>query len=288
MESKQNSIDISTIEKEGSVEDILTKRQIRGLNVGCGSAFYHLYPDNSPFLYTDIEQLTDAQGQSSSADKLVLINHTNIYLQHDATLEFPLPDHSFEWIFCEHFVEHLKPSQFLFLAKEFKRLLKPGGIIRLSTPDLALFTAGYEDPKQHFFSGYANRLASYVIESNVFRSRYPEQLSDEQILQETKFWRNLDPQFSLSDNCRENLLLAISKTIKQGFSRPAAMVNQIFQYYGHQWIYDWNEIVYWLTQAGFESSQLERVAYQQGKEPLLYKHDQALRSEESLFIEIYK
>lgn len=55
----------------------------------------------------------------------------------------PLPDNTFESIYCYHVSEHLTIEENDFLYKELLRILKPGGILRLSTPDLELMAADY-------------------------------------------------------------------------------------------------------------------------------------------------
>lgn len=54
----------------------------------------------------------------------------------DATRALPLPDASVAYLFCEHMIEHLPFAGAQgFLAESF-RVLRPGGRIRLATPDL--------------------------------------------------------------------------------------------------------------------------------------------------------
>ncbi len=58
----------------------------------------------------------------------------------DAAKPFPLPDRSIDYIFGEHVIEHLSYSDGLAMLSECYRVLRPGGKIRLSTPDLRQFT----------------------------------------------------------------------------------------------------------------------------------------------------
>jgi len=54
----------------------------------------------------------------------------------DARKILPFKDNSFDYIFGEHFIEHLeKDDGFLFFS-EARRVLKEGGVLRLSTPNL--------------------------------------------------------------------------------------------------------------------------------------------------------
>lgn len=59
-----------------------------------------------------------------------------IYL--DATRPLPLPDASFDYIACEHMIEHIDHASALGMLRECHRVLKPGGKIRLTTPDLQI------------------------------------------------------------------------------------------------------------------------------------------------------
>lgn len=54
----------------------------------------------------------------------------------DVTQAFPLPDESMDYVFSEHLIEHLDPDQGAVMLRECRRVLAPGGKIRLSTPDL--------------------------------------------------------------------------------------------------------------------------------------------------------
>ncbi len=62
--------------------------------------------------------------------------HGVIFL--DATRPFPLPASSFDAVFSEHVIEHVSFEGGANLLAESRRVLKPGGRIRIATPDLAL------------------------------------------------------------------------------------------------------------------------------------------------------
>jgi predicted SAM-dependent methyltransferase len=55
----------------------------------------------------------------------------------DATRRFPFPDSVFDYAFSEHMIEHVPYADGFSMLKECRRVLKPGGRIRLSTPDFA-------------------------------------------------------------------------------------------------------------------------------------------------------
>lgn len=55
----------------------------------------------------------------------------------------PYPNASVEFIFNEHFIEHINRDEALIFLKECKRVLKPRGVFRTSTPDLRWLAAQY-------------------------------------------------------------------------------------------------------------------------------------------------
>jgi predicted SAM-dependent methyltransferase len=64
-----------------------------------------------------------------------------VYL--DATKVFPFEDNTFNYIFCEHMIEHVPYNSGLSMLKECRRVLKPGGIMRITTPDLEVLIGLY-------------------------------------------------------------------------------------------------------------------------------------------------
>ena len=65
------------------------------------------------------------------------ISYGDIYL--DATKKFPFENNSVTFIFSEHLIEHLPLNKGIKFLKECYRVLKPGGVLRLSTPDLRFY-----------------------------------------------------------------------------------------------------------------------------------------------------
>lgn len=91
----------------------LAQDGVRKLQIGAG-------PTQSPdWLTTDIG--VTPRGQA-------------VYL--DAARPFPLPDASFDYVFSEHMIEHIPYAAACSMLRECLRILKPGGRIRIATPDL--------------------------------------------------------------------------------------------------------------------------------------------------------
>jgi SAM-dependent methyltransferase len=63
----------------------------------------------------------------------------------DATKAFPLPSQSFDFIFCEHFIEHISLDAAVLCLQEVFRCLKAGGVFRVATPDLQRYVNLFSD-----------------------------------------------------------------------------------------------------------------------------------------------
>jgi len=54
----------------------------------------------------------------------------------DVSKRFPIEDQTFDYILSEHLIEHFTYQDGLCILKECYRVLKPGGTIRIATPDI--------------------------------------------------------------------------------------------------------------------------------------------------------
>lgn len=52
-----------------------------------------------------------------------------------------------DYVFHEHFIEHLSRDEGLRILHEIYRVLKPGGVLRFSTPDLKIIMNDYKKKK---------------------------------------------------------------------------------------------------------------------------------------------
>lgn len=67
------------------------------------------------------------------------VSERAIYL--DATKSFPFLDNTFDFIFSEHMIEHIPIAAAQRLCSECARVLRPGGVLRIATPDMAFLFA---------------------------------------------------------------------------------------------------------------------------------------------------
>jgi predicted SAM-dependent methyltransferase len=88
------------------------------LHVGCGENYF------DGWINVDID--------SSKAD-----------IFHDLAKPLWFYDNTVDFIYSEHFIEHIGIKHAQNMFKEFYRVLKPGGILRIATPDLDYLVKKY-------------------------------------------------------------------------------------------------------------------------------------------------
>ena len=73
----------------------------------------------------------------------------------DLSRKIPLNDGSYRAIYCSHVIEHVDRGCVGSILREFRRILQPGGILRLVVPDLALIVSTYLEEFQRAKRGEA-------------------------------------------------------------------------------------------------------------------------------------
>ncbi|MEN9573184.1 MAG: hypothetical protein RL514_1039 [Verrucomicrobiota bacterium] len=110
--------------RDGDIREYLANHQVRKLQIGAG----HNMLDG--WLNTDFNPATRKAGQ--------------IYL--NATHPFPFPDAAFDCVYSEHMIEHIWWPDGQVMLKEAFRILKPGGKVRISTPNLESIASLIQPP----------------------------------------------------------------------------------------------------------------------------------------------
>jgi len=111
---------------------------------------------------------------------------------HDLSKPLPVADSKIDFIYSEHFIEHISRAEALLLLTECCRTLKPDGIIRISTPDLRKIISEYQ-------------------------------------LERTTEWHDM----------------------KWRPATPCALINEGMRWWGHQFLYDIDELTLLFKEAGF-------------------------------------
>jgi len=131
------------------IDAYLREPGVRKLHLGCGGNIL------SGWLNTDLEP-----GSSNVA-------------RIDLTEQLPFEDASFDYMFSEHVIEHLSYRQGLAMLCECHRVLRPGGRLRISTPDLAFLVDLYAAEKSDVQLRYidwatANFLCKAPVRADTF------------------------------------------------------------------------------------------------------------------------
>lgn len=95
-----------------AIETYLSTHTVRKLQIGAGT---NPLPG---WLNTDLEP---------TSENVVYLN---------ATEPFPFEAQMFDYVFSEHMIEHIPYKDGLTMVSEIFRVLKPGGMIRIATPDV--------------------------------------------------------------------------------------------------------------------------------------------------------
>ena len=109
----------------------------RFYNVGCAGKFRHKY-------WTNVDLIQDGYN---------LVNAGNVDIEYDMTENKPLPleSSSAEVIYTSHVIEHVFNANVRNFFKEAYRSLKPGGVLRVTCPDLDLAINAFQNNDNTFF-----------------------------------------------------------------------------------------------------------------------------------------
>lgn len=127
---------------DNKILQYLDTHPITKLHLGCG-----MFPKEG-WLNTDINVKDE--------DNIVRL---------DVRSSFDIPDNSFDYIYSEHLIEHVDYFGAINMLKESYRVLKPGGVLRISTPKLEFLIDLYLHPD--------NTLNKEYIEYDSKRSHLP-------------------------------------------------------------------------------------------------------------------
>lgn len=127
---------------------------LRGIN--CGSA-RRLFPG---WVNTDRMHLKAWDGTTTLPGRMARVEDEYFYLEFDSREPYPFQEESFDWAYAEHFVEHLTLDETIVWLGRLRTLVKPGGQVRLSTPDLRIYLEGYVHPGNGFFAEHRAHLGS--------------------------------------------------------------------------------------------------------------------------------
>jgi len=112
-----------TLKEERTIDAYFREHATRKLHVGCGE---NMLPG---WLNCDLKP------------------RTGRVLRLDATKRYPFDDGQFDYVFSEHFIEHIDYPDGLKMLSECRRVLKPGGKARITTPNMQFLVDLYAKNK---------------------------------------------------------------------------------------------------------------------------------------------
>jgi predicted SAM-dependent methyltransferase len=138
---------LGTIRRRGRIAAYLRSHEVAKLQLGAGE---NIRPG---WLNTDLHDY----GRPGEL----------VYL--DVRGQFPFADASFDLVFSEHMLEHLEYEEGLRCLGECRRVLRPGGRIRIATPSLERIAHLYDDR----LSDVQRRYLRWAIDSFVPETKEP-------------------------------------------------------------------------------------------------------------------
>lgn len=112
-------------------------RKINKLHVGCGFVLLNGWLNILYEPKQEYGRVKEINGKS--------------WLNYNLLKEWPMDENTIDFIAGSHFIEHLDLNHGIRFLKESFRVMKPGGVIRLSCPDLEIYVKNYAERNMDFF-----------------------------------------------------------------------------------------------------------------------------------------
>jgi predicted SAM-dependent methyltransferase len=132
-----------------------SQAEFRGLGIS-GIEFAAFRTRHPQGLSTDIVSMRGEDG-TSEPGPLYRVDGESYFTELDIARPLPFADGSVDWVYAEHLIEHVPLPVAISWLAEVRRILAPGGLVRLTTPDLAVYAEGYASGTG-FFTSHARRL----------------------------------------------------------------------------------------------------------------------------------
>ena len=209
--------------KQGQTVKVNDYNNLVKLNLGCGLAvektwinidgsLNSLFANFHQILHPLVFKLSGARHYYSKTEFCEILRE-NRFVHHDLSHSIPFNKDTVDFIFSSHFFEHLfKSDAEKFLAESF-RVLKSGGTIRISVPDLEyavnLYSEGqktrmledyfFVDHDQNYFSRH-----KYMYDFELLSSMLAEAGFED--VKKQKYRRGATPELDVLDNRPEDSL----------------------------------------------------------------------------------
>jgi predicted SAM-dependent methyltransferase len=98
----------------------------------------------------------------------------NVHFLLDLSRPLPMPQASFDGVFCEHVLEHFTQEEGEKIVKDIQRILRPGGRLRVIVPDAEQILRWYFDASDTLAERRGGETPMESVNS-YFRQRYEHQ-----------------------------------------------------------------------------------------------------------------
>jgi predicted SAM-dependent methyltransferase len=122
--------------------DRLTRVELESLGV-TGIEFAAWRTAHPGGLGSDVVPLVAGDGATTTPGRVYLVDGRYRFMPLDICRPLPLADGCVDWVYAEHLVEHVGPDDAIGWLAEVRRILAPGGVLRLTTPDLRRYAQAY-------------------------------------------------------------------------------------------------------------------------------------------------
>lgn len=89
--------------------------------------------------------ISDSRYETHKVGVFKRVRYSNV------TKRFPYPDNTVDAVFTSHLLEHLSPPKAEFCLREVHRVRRPGGLLRVSVPDLDYLVGVYDSNDPSYF-----------------------------------------------------------------------------------------------------------------------------------------
>jgi SAM-dependent methyltransferase len=235
--------------------------QARFMNLACGAT----YVKSGEWLNLDYTPLGPAVVQANLLGRL------------------PAPNASMDVVYSSHFIEHVPRPRVAPLLAECRRVLKPGGLLRLVVPDLLEMSTRYVQSRQLGHHDTADRLVLEMVDQCVRRYSGGElagfygqvRASGDPELKRWVFERSGETLDVASTGTPRSWSARVSGAVQRRYIRllwrlmPQAFREQNVSLADvgelHAWLYDAHSLGQLLLQAGFR--QVSQQRHDQSSEP---------------------
>ncbi|MEV8512165.1 methyltransferase domain-containing protein [Dactylosporangium sp. NPDC051484] len=108
-------------------------------------------------LGTDLVSLTAVDGTRSGPGQVYRVDDAAYFFEMDITRPLPVTDDTVDWVYAEHLIEHVTLRAGIAWLTEVRRILRPGGLLRITTPDLRVYAESYVNG-DGFFGKHRRRM----------------------------------------------------------------------------------------------------------------------------------